>query len=149
MRNKITFLFLVLLIVFGTIGELNAKKGFTVLKGPYPGQKPPGMTPELFTPGILSTKEREYCITFFGDGRECYFQRGREILVTEEKNDKWTQPEIAPFSGKYPNGDPFISPDGKKLFFTSERQVKKEGIPKKSTVPGQKRRIWEIFLIHR
>ena len=30
-----------------------------VLKGPYIGQKPPGMTPEIFAPGIISTEKRQ------------------------------------------------------------------------------------------
>jgi hypothetical protein len=30
---------------------------FPHLKGPYLGQKPPGMTPEVFAPGIVSSKE--------------------------------------------------------------------------------------------
>jgi hypothetical protein len=121
-----------LLLVGGQIIH-SQQTDFPKLTGPYLGQKPPGMKPELFAPGIISTKDPEFCITFSGDGRECYFQRGREILVTRERNGSWTPPEIASFSGKYPDGDPFLSPDGKKLFFTSERPIRRQGAPKNNT----------------
>ncbi len=32
---------------------------FAVLSGKYLGQKPPGMTPEIFAPGIISTELHE------------------------------------------------------------------------------------------
>jgi Tol biopolymer transport system component len=129
-RSICTGIILAILLILTSHAQHN---DFPILKGPYLGQKPPGMTPELFVPGMISTKGPEFCITFSGDGRECYFQRGREILVTRERNGSWTPPEIAPFSGKYPDGDPFLSPDGEKLFFTSERPVRKKGTPKNDT----------------
>ena len=99
----------------------------------YLGQKHPGETPEIFAPGIISSNGTEVCITFSSDGRECYFQRGREILVTRESNSKWTQPEVVTFSGKFNDGDPFLSSDGQKLFFTSERPVNKNESKKNDT----------------
>jgi hypothetical protein len=33
------------------------EKGFLTLKGPYLGQKPPGMTPEKFGPSILNHRK--------------------------------------------------------------------------------------------
>jgi len=32
-----------------------------VIKGPYLGQEPPGMTPKLFAPGIIKTENNEGC----------------------------------------------------------------------------------------
>lgn len=50
------------------------KSDFPVLTGPYLGQKPPGMKPEVFAPGIVSVKKyREYVCIFTSDGRECVF----------------------------------------------------------------------------
>lgn len=46
---------------------------FPKLTGPYMGQKPPGMTPELFAPEIISREDtREFAITFSPDGREFF-----------------------------------------------------------------------------
>jgi len=46
---------------------------FPVLKGPYLGQKPPGMTPELFAPGFVSAGLSEAVCNFSPDGREVCF----------------------------------------------------------------------------
>jgi Tol biopolymer transport system component len=45
------------------------------------------------------------------------------------ENGKWRAPQVAPFSGQYSDYDPFISPDGNKLFFISNRPV--DNNPKK------------------
>ncbi|MCP5053737.1 MAG: hypothetical protein GY940_41610, partial [bacterium] len=49
------------------------------------------------------------------------------------KKGKWQTPEIASFSGQYSDWDVGISPDGKKLFFTSDRPVTKDQPLKKDT----------------
>jgi len=105
---------------------------FPVLKGPYLGQEPPGMTPEIFAPGIVSKGFRDNGITFTPDGKEVYF--GLEgvsygvILCMKEENNRWTSPQVASFSGRYYDGEPNLSPDGNKLFFCSYRPV--DGIEK-------------------
>ncbi|MGI8470377.1 MAG: TolB family protein, partial [Pyrinomonadaceae bacterium] len=61
------------------------------------------------------------------DGKTLYFVRSTPgfnfwtILVSQFKNGKWNTPEVAPFSGQYSDADPFITPDGAKLFFISDR----------------------------
>jgi len=40
------------------------KDDFPILKGPYLGQKPPGMKAERFAPGLLSTNK--YCFRLHG-----------------------------------------------------------------------------------
>jgi len=99
---------------------------FPELTGPYLGQNPPGMRPELFAPGIISCGTYDYHGTFSPDGKEFYFGRqiGRALVwFTEEKNGKWTKPQIAPFYGKIKWHDraAMFSPDGNKIFFTSYR----------------------------
>jgi hypothetical protein len=37
------------------------------------------------------------------------------------RNGHWTEPEVAPFSGQYPDATPFISADGSRLYFASRR----------------------------
>ncbi|MCK5057207.1 MAG: ankyrin repeat domain-containing protein [Candidatus Aminicenantes bacterium] len=104
---------------------------FPLLKGDYLGQKKPGLTPEVFAPGIVSTDGGEFAGTFSPDGKEFYFTRSggekrlqtNTIMVTKRVNGLWTEPEIAPFSGKYFDFEPFITPDGNKLYFGTMRAL--------------------------
>ncbi|MFC1724439.1 ankyrin repeat domain-containing protein [candidate division KSB1 bacterium] len=105
---------------------------FSGPEGDYLGQDPPGTVPEIFAPGIVSTDGFEFAITFTPDGNEFYFTRRNgekhlptnTIIYSRRKNGKWIEPEIAPFSGKYFDFEPHISPDGKKLYFGTMRPVK-------------------------
>lgn len=86
-------------------------------------------TPEQFAPGVLNTNVDEYGPTFTPDGRTMYFtlrrdRRGNErIVVSRLEGDAWTAPETAPFSGGGYDKEPYLSPDGSKLFFASKRRV--------------------------
>jgi len=98
---------------------------FPRLTGPYLGQKPPGMTPEVFAPGIVSTvNHREFSGTFSPDGKEYYFFRlakGAGMMVTKLVGGRWSEPRPAPFNTEYIDNEPHITPDGKYLFFCSNR----------------------------
>jgi len=100
--------------------------------GPYLGQRPPGDEPELFAPGLVSTGlfERDLAIT--PDGAEIYFSicgpdyAYSTILVTRRAaNGEWSAPEPAPFSAVRPYRDvePFVTPDGARLLFVSDRPL--------------------------
>jgi len=52
---------------------------FHALGGPYLGQKPPGMTPEIFAPGITSTGHEEFKAVFSPDGKEPMFENHRFV----------------------------------------------------------------------
>ncbi len=100
------------------------------LQGEYLGQSPPGDDPVLFAPGIISTGMNERDIAITSQGDEIYFtiSLGRSvyaIAVCRSDNGIWTQPEIAPFSGRKGIQDlePFISPDGGKFYFVSDRPI--------------------------
>ncbi len=43
------------------------------------------------------------------------------ILVSHQRDGKWSAPEIAPFSGTWPDIEPMFTPDGKRLYFASKR----------------------------
>ena len=84
------------------------KNDYPVLKGPYLGQKPPGMTPELFAPDIVPTEANEGLYGFFNDGTLFFFDRTPADLEEwtpavyrmELKDGKWTQPNASPYQGK-------------------------------------------------
>jgi hypothetical protein len=99
---------------------------FPVLKGPYLGQNPPGTTPEVFAPGIVSTGLYTRDIAMSKEGNEIYFcisdVAATAIFETKLVNNRWTEPVIAPFSGKgFFDFEPHISPRGNKFFFLSNR----------------------------
>lgn len=45
------------------------------------------------------------------------------IIVVKKEGDTWGLPEVAPFSGKYFDLEPFFSLDGLKLYFVSTRPL--------------------------
>jgi len=107
---------------------------FPVLKGPYLGQAPPGMTPEIFAPGIISTQYHEHSAANFSpDGKEMFYtlscELGHVIIYTKIENGNWTIPKPAPFSGKYSDDKHIWSSDGNVLFFRSKRPLHKGGDP--------------------
>lgn len=107
---------------------------FPELTGEYLGQKPPGDSPELFAPGIISTREAERDAAFSPDGKEFYYSMTGMphyvIMVTRLENGRWTRPEVAPFSGHYSDLEPFYSPDGKRIFYSSNRPLSGKGEPR-------------------
>jgi len=110
-------------------GETPERGGVLELSGPFLGQDPPGLTPEIFAPGIVSTEDREFGITFSPDGKELFFTRMKQgarkqmIVHTAEQQGGWTAPGLAPFSGLYADMEPCLTLDGKTLYFVSFRPV--------------------------
>jgi hypothetical protein len=90
----------------------------TGLKGPYLGQKPPGLKAEIFAPGIVS-KALGHVIscTFSPDGKEIYFSQFMTIMVCRLEKDGWTAPKPVAFTGNHRAHEPHITLDGKKLYF--------------------------------
>jgi hypothetical protein len=127
---------LILFVVYCCCACRQAKlSDFPVLSGPYLGQNPPDTIPVIFAPGIVSTGLYTRDIAITKDGTEIYFcisdAAATAILVTKLVNNRWTEPAIAPFSGKgFFDFEPHISPDGKKFFFLSNRPpIGKEAKP--------------------
>ena len=115
-----------MLLQISTIHCQADQREFPVLSGPYLGQKPPEMTPEVFAPGIVSTGLYTRDIAMTNRGDEIYFcvsdAGTTAVFVTKIIGDRWTEPSIASFSGKgFLDFEPHISPDGDKLFFLSNR----------------------------
>jgi Tol biopolymer transport system component len=102
----------------------------------------PGPTPTLLAPGVIATGDIEFGPALTPDGRTLYFCKGSPggkrvmwIFVSRLVNGAWTAPEIAPFSGRYTDIDPTISPDGRRLFFASTR-------PTEGTAPKKDFDLW-------
>ena len=92
----------------------------------------------VFAPGVVSTPFDEGVATFTPDGSTVYFYQGTiymTICFSKMVNGKWTEPKVAPFSGQWSDWDPFLSPDGKRLFFVSNRPLQDtaKGSPQRTT----------------
>jgi ankyrin repeat protein len=116
-------------------GGYSGKIEFPELKGKYLGQKRPGLQPEIFAPGIISTNEYgEHSYPAFSpDYHEIYWSahsRGKQRIYFMKMSDgKWSAPKVAPFSGVYDDGNPSFSRDGTKLYYDSTRPLEKDQKP--------------------
>ncbi len=101
----------------------------------YLGQKPPGMTPEMFAPGIVTTNEYEGTSGFLNGGTVFVFNRlthqVREntdwtyipIFEMILKDGKWTKPDTVQFQNEHRDDNFTVAPDGNTLYFQSNRSV--------------------------
>jgi Tol biopolymer transport system component len=85
--------------------------------------------PTVVAPGVISTGEYESHAAFSPDGGTIYFLKNTAdfnhwtIVSSRLQGDKWSPPEVVPFSGRYSDADPFVTADGSKLYFISTRPV--------------------------
>lgn len=84
----------------------------------------------LFAPGIVSTALVERDLAISPDKSEIIWTLGDYkqsvrclVHITQNESGNWTDPEILPFSGVHQDIEPFISPDGDRLFFASTRPI--------------------------
>jgi Tol biopolymer transport system component len=86
-------------------------------------------TATIFGPGIISDGFSNRDMALSPDGNDLYYTLQWSyglfsvILHSAKKNGEWTKPETASFSGRYNDLEPAYSPDGQKLFFTSNRPL--------------------------
>jgi hypothetical protein len=88
----------------------------------YLGQKPPGMQPEIFAPGIVSTPGfTEWSGTFSPEGDEYYFWRTsssqHQFFCTRMIDGKWTTPEELTAIAEYWASEPQLTLDNNRLYF--------------------------------
>jgi hypothetical protein len=116
-------IFIISLLLAAVISINAQETDFPILTGPYLGQKPPGMKPEIFAPGIVSTEDNhEFSCTFSSDGKEFYFNRGMTIIMCQKDKTGWTNPEPVKFTAGYRSHEPHIPMDNKRLYYGSMRE---------------------------
>jgi Tol biopolymer transport system component len=124
-------LLLICLMICLVASSFSQDKEFPKLIGPYLEQKPPGMAPVIFAPGIVSSGSHDLSITISPDLKEIYITRSgpdwfSAILVFKQTESGWTEPEILKLPGVFEGHYPFVSPDGKHLYFNASQQTTKE-----------------------
>jgi hypothetical protein len=103
--------------------------------------------PHIFGEGVISTPGDEAGGVFSPDGREFYFTelnptttfpRIGLLCVSHWREGKWSEPEVLPFSGKYLDFPPRLSPDGNTMYFGSSRPA-----------PNSKSRVLRVWRVTR
>jgi Tol biopolymer transport system component len=106
--------------------------------------------PALFAEGVVSTPDDEFGAAFMPDGRTVYFTKRTPttntpplsyVCVARLDGERWREPEIASFSGQYNDMGPTVSPDGRRLYFASDRPL-----PGVAAGANQDLNIWVVEL---
>jgi len=98
-----------------------------ILEGPYLGQPLPGLLPEAFAPGIVTTQYYEFNGVFTPDMKEFYLIRNGgkykqpSVVVFKNKNNRWYESIMSPRQGT-----PFINPNGKIMHLGSRYMERTE-----------------------
>jgi hypothetical protein len=111
--NRLTLFIALLFSVLAISSKSQSQDELAVLEGPYLGQKPPSLTPEVFAPGLVSTEHRDGSGFFTPDMKAFYFTRrdnssGKWSLVSfQSENNQWRESAVVPRVGR-----PIFSHDG-------------------------------------
>lgn len=123
MRNYINICTAIVLVIL--LNSCNTKKSdskekdLLPIETSYLGQKPPGLTPEPFASGMVSTDNWEVDGVFTPDLKEFYFirevgekeeEKAMKFMVYQFEGNKWRDSIISARVGQ-----PTISPDGKTM----------------------------------
>jgi hypothetical protein len=99
-----------------------------------------------FEPGTVSTAEDEGRIVFSPDRKTLYFHRFLEaegrlaILQSQRGSSGWSTPVVASFSGPFNDLDAFVTGDGQRLYFASDRPTDGSGVARPD---------WELWYVSR
>ena len=109
--------------------------------------------PQMFAPGVISGPAHDSAPAFAPDGKTVVFGRSSAaaafILISHKTNDGWSEPQIAPFSGRWLDMEPAMAPDGSYLIFASNRPATPgaqpvDGQMNGNVQPGEGSNLWRI-----
>ena len=138
-RFKILMIVCTLFILNSFCFHNKSNNIFPHLKGKYFGQESPGLSLKPFIPEIFSVDgifkfHLHSSIFFTPDGKEVYFTNQdtstyrNTIYFMEQIDGVWKNPEIVPFSGSNNDEILWLSPNGRRLYFSSNRSTIKNKI---------------------
>ncbi|HAS42627.1 MAG TPA: hypothetical protein DCS93_19255 [Microscillaceae bacterium] len=132
-RYHLMFLILALAMFLNACNPTTKKdqstdRNSSTTKVSYFGQTPPGMTAEVFAPGLVSVNGRyEYAVTFSKELDELYFsgnkKGGHSRTYFSKLNDgKWTQPTMVNFTNGKRSSEfqTFIDPKGDRIYYAAD-----------------------------
>ncbi len=100
------------------------------LEGDYLGEELPDLTPKMFAPNVVSVENNVHTAMFHPNMKEFYFtkslvkEQAEAIMVMTKNNGKWTKPKRWVILEDQFEFDTFITSDGTKLFFCSQKKVR-------------------------
>lgn len=112
------FFVLVFALILNACNSTN-DTDFPDIKQPFFAQKPPGVTPEIFAPRVVSTEAD----AFSPDINEFYFRKYDEalendaLIAIQNEDNQWTETFVVPSGVE-------ISPDGKVMHKGNEYRVR-------------------------
>lgn len=131
----------------GSLAASVTASGDDTSRPPYASSKPLP-EPGIFAEGVVSTGDFESHPAFTPDGKTLYFVRSSPtfnfwtIVATHFKNNKWSEPEVISMSGQHRDADPFITKDGSRFYFISDR-------PNSDPARKQERRSLDIWVMEK
>jgi len=103
---------------------------YSAIAQALPNLKQPPSSAQLFGEQIISTGLYERDFALSPDGKEIFYtlqapQGGFQTILHLIKlpDGKWSKPAVASFAGQYSDLEPAFSPDGQKLYFSSNRPL--------------------------
>jgi hypothetical protein len=112
----------------------------TELEGPYLGAAPPGDRPVRFAPEVIVTPPGVHSSAIFSpDGSLLLWSpmaRRPETMMMRRRGNGWSAPRTVDFGMGEGVGEPFFSPDGRRLYFLSFRPTDQD--------PIARERIWFV-----
>ncbi len=127
--RKRSMLILVSFSALLAVDSFSQQGSLTKPVGPYLGQKPPGVTPEVFAPGIVSRDGHQNKLFVAADHSQIVFcerplvNNASRLVSITNTDGVWGKPAVIPFSQEYINNEPALTMDGKRLFFVSNRPI--------------------------
>lgn len=86
-------------------------------------------TPSLVGDGVISASWSEFGAAVLPGEQAMFFTvtnmpfTRMTIMYAERAGGRWATPRVAPFSGEWNDGDPAASPDGRRIFYISNRPL--------------------------
>jgi len=113
---------ILLVALLGACTTVQRIDRFEEATGAYLGLEAPKGEVELFLPGLVSTHQKERCVTFLDSGRVCLFTTDRGgTWFTRLQGESWTRAEPVPFNYGNDMLDYTAGPDGQTLVFMTSR----------------------------
>jgi len=83
----------------------------------------PNAHPQAFLQDGITVPNDESTPSFTANEKTMYLCNNLKICFSQWADGKWSTPQTASFSGQFKDWDPFLSPDGKRIIFVSNRPV--------------------------
>lgn len=80
-------------------------------------------------PSPINTKDHDACVGFSADGQTMFIYRGKnggDIFISELNGEEWSEPKPFEFNTPKFESSAFLSHDGKRLYFVSDRAGNKD-----------------------